>query len=587
MTDTESQQSATEGQTLFITVPAGQGIINFSADRSFDQDGVVTGWAWQIDGLDASSRSSFSAELAVGNHTVSLYVIDNQGAQSGEATAQITIITNVQVNTSEGDPDDHHIQNETSIAVFENNVVIGWNDSKFCCELGSFHWAGYGYSTDGGRTFTDGGEIKPFRPLTILDTLRRTDILGDPSVAADTQGNFYYAVLSREYELQFKLRSPIKKESTIRVANSTDGGKNFGPATIAVDAKNSTQKEMQDKEYLAVDRSPSSPCMDRVYLSWTSIGKDPKFDTDIDFGYSTDGGMTFSKPIKLNNNDKKIPSSRNGSVIAVDKAGRVYVAWVDYRDIIGIRVSRYDCGSNSPSGEVDNVLVANVDRIGSLGECGDKALLQGITVNDFPTMAVDNSSGPNNGNIYIAWNDNRYGNPDILMTRSTDGGRTWCPPERVNDDTATNDQFMPSMSVDPNGRLHVIWYDRRRDPAKIDVYYARSTDGGQTFEPNRRLTYVSFGVPNPPNSEAPEFQKYECYMGDYISLASADGRVYAAWGDNRVLDNQGRPDPNVFFSVIPDPVAVFLPEGSRLYPLALQRERTEWPWPTMFRDSSR
>jgi hypothetical protein len=228
--------------------------------------------------------------------------------------------------------------------------------------------------------------------------------------------------------------------------------------------------------------------------------------------------------------------------------------------------------------------VATVDGIGNARACQasgktiDRSVLKGnIRVNDFPTIAVDNSLGPYNGNIYIAWNDNRFGSPDILLSRSTNGGMNWDAPVRVNDDTKTNDQFMPWMSVDPNGNINIIWYDRRLDdPAnmKIDVFYARSADGGQHFnvEPNRRITDVSFDVSNPPNSEL-DFED-ECYMGDYINLASDAGRVYATWGDNRVLHGD-RPDPNVFFAVIPEPVAV-LQRDSPLYALVRRERETEW-----------
>ena len=55
-------------------------------------------------------------------------------------------------------------------------------------------------------------------------------------------------------------------------------------------------------------------------------------------------------------------------------------------------------------------------------------------------------------------------------------------------------QALPRLAVDAQGNIAVIWYDTRRDPANhlLDVFGTVSTDGGQTFSPNFRLTDQSF-----------------------------------------------------------------------------------------------
>jgi hypothetical protein len=164
---------------------------------------------------------------------------------------------------------------------------------------------------------------------------------------------------------------------------------------------------------------------------------------------------------------------------------------------------------------------------------------------------------------------------DIIFARSTDYGAHWkstfdigsTPASVLNDDNGgqsatgqTTDvisgQAMPSLAVDPTtGNLSVIWYDTRRDPAGhlLDVFGTISTNGGQTFSPNYRVTDQSFdankGVfkdpttqPGGPEVVAVDFSTGQVadasgqgnyYLGDHLGLALANNTAYAAWTDTR------------------------------------------------------
>jgi hypothetical protein len=158
---------------------------------------------------------------------------------------------------------------------------------------------------------------------------------------------------------------------------------------------------------------------------------------------------------------------------------------------------------------------------------GDRAI-RPFTI---PAAAVDRSSGPHRGRIYIVWPDARHGDPDILLTWSDDRGNSWSEPVRVNDDSAGNgaEQFLPAVSVDGRGGVHVTFLDTRDDPANAlySQQLATSTDGGATFGPNIR---ISDGI-HPHGG---------IFLGDYASATVAEGRLHPVWPDAR------RGDQDVF-----------------------------------------
>jgi hypothetical protein len=150
------------------------------------------------------------------------------------------------------------------------------------------------------------------------------------------------------------------------------------------------------------------------------------------------------------------------------------------------------------------------------------SLPPGFRIVNLPSADAD----PLTGELLVVWNDQRFGDPDILAIRSTDFGETWSSPVRVNDDAGTEPQFFPWVSFDGNGVAHVVWYDRRENGEGIDVYYARSLDGGASFEENIRVTAVPF-TPLLPWDTGIDF------IGDYNGIAATGTLVYPFYQDSR------------------------------------------------------
>jgi hypothetical protein len=194
----------------------------------------------------------------------------------------------------------------------------------------------------------------------------------------------------------------------------------------------------------------------------------------------------------------------------------------------------------------------------------------GVTNNTLPGGALNKSrfrtigvrdivaDPTRSGTLYIADElaiSDSAGNPldegDVIFARSTDSGATWQSTFQVgthvganvlNDDNdgyratgspgdVTDGQALPQLAIDAQGDVAVIWYDTRRDPAdtRLDVYGTVSSDGGQTFSPNFRVTDQSFD-PNAGRFTDAEGHT-DFYMGDALGLAVAGGTAYAAWTD--------------------------------------------------------
>src|SRR5262249_40438568 len=72
---------------------------------------------------------------------------------------------------------------------------------------------------------------------------------------------------------------------------------------------------------------------------------------------------------------------------------------------------------------------------------------------------------------------------DIYYRRSTDGGQTWEPIKRLTN--APLPSARPSIAL-AGTDLHVVWYDLRDGNAEI--YYKHSPDAGVSWTPDERLT---------------------------------------------------------------------------------------------------
>lgn len=173
------------------------------------------------------------------------------------------------------------------------------------------------------------------------------------------------------------------------------------------------------------------------------------------------------------------------------------------------------------------------------------------------SIAADPGSARRRDALYVVWTDFSSGHGVIRLTRSVDMGKSWSVPVAIGNDESpraaedSSDSFMPTVAVNRDGVVGVMWYDRRRHAgtSAYDVRFAASTDGGVTWgrsrqlseSPNderqqRRAAEATDSVPTRTAAGAwrPARGRFSVTGGDTAGLvADATGRFHALWVDNR------------------------------------------------------
>jgi uncharacterized repeat protein (TIGR03803 family) len=364
---------------------------------------------------------------------------------------------------------------------------------------------GFHLSTDGGSTWN-----RTCMP-SIITQGRVYYPLDEPLVGYDRNGAAYIAGLYFDSQGQHY--------GFVAFQKSTDGTHWSKPRV----ALRKSGRSFPYDTSMAVDTSPDSPRVNSLYLS--GVMASPGM-TQILVSHSTDGGATWTQAAV--DSAQKYPADHDFTRITVGKDGAIYVTWL------------YCVATGPHSGCGDGVGQMMFSKSTDGGNTWSPPRLMaeatfypphglpntnGVRVYNYPVIGVDNSNGSHAGNLYVVMNTWTGTYLRVQVIRSTDGGNTWSKPVPVAPASDTHDQFFPSLSVSPTGKVGVSWLDRRNDPANIDyqAFAAISSDGGRSFQPNWQLT-KAFSNPDTNGGNN--------WMGDYTGNAWAGGDFIAAWMDS-------------------------------------------------------
>jgi hypothetical protein len=358
------------------------------------------------------------------------------------------------------------------------------------------------YSQDGGQTWTIATGTAP-------TDYRRS---GDVSITYDNHGRAFLCYIAFDKLGMANYWAHGATRNGVFVRRSPDGGKMWDASPATVIAHNSDPGiPFEDKPYIVADNTHSR-FAGNLYVGWTEFSLEKSI---ILFSRSTDGGVTWSKPVEISTHEG-LPRDETGSVEgfvgAVGGDGTLYVAWADGSDI-AFASSRDGGRTFARSRSILKTAPSYFD------------VFDVSRGNGFPQIGVD----PRSNRLFVIWADYRNGDIDVFSSTSSDKGKNWSPAVRVNSDPVHDgaDQFMQWLAIDPlDGSVNVIFYDRRADPEnrKAMVVLARSTDGGRTF-----TNYSWDPTPFDPDEE---------FIGDYSGIAALGGKVYGAWARTPVPDDK-------------------------------------------------
>jgi hypothetical protein len=378
----------------------------------------------------------------------------------------------------------------------------------------------------------------------------------DPNAAFDTQGRVYQTTLP----FNAYWDGGLHPNGAIDLSYSDDLGRHWTKGNGGQDLENNNNQtsltlgHVEDKQWVAVNHIRGNRYQDHVYAMWTTFNGNAG-NGKIRLAVSRDRGQTFSKAITITPPGTTTPATTY-VYPSVGSDGTLYVAFV----------GGFDSSNKNRVGHVyvtrstdDGVTFGPFVEAATPGENPNGYLPN----TNFRDGIIENfaASPTYPGHVYLTYEDwdFTHGQFDVKLTQSTDGGLTWTPAQTVNDapNSATTDQFQPSVAAGPGGAVAVAFYDRRAtcpdDPSilpadrgaantcidiSLQAYKDRGTAAGATaVGGNVRVSRYTWD-PDQPQQVVGGLPQYPCaahtfpcptgsgFIGDYFGLAISGTRIY-------------------------------------------------------------
>ncbi len=379
-----------------------------------------------------------------------------------------------------------HSESDIRVDPANSSHLIG-QSKWFVNAEGYNHLLGFYESFDGGATWPVQGHVPGYEGWT-----DNTDPVG----AFDPWGNFYSLVLAyqfyydksgfHKYDNGSKQINPTVPPEAVAVSvhpAQTLPGKtpaaswittHNGQPDYLMTAKNANTND-PDKQWIAIDTTPTSLHYGRVYAMWTIFVLNPAVIYESHADARPDGTHTdWSPPQVLPTVSGKrwdtylLPHVAPDGTVWTTTTNNPQKQDFSHADISLIWSKDGGETWQGPLPVIQNVIVPTYQNT---------TFREGI-VN---TFAVGPKKVSGFYPLYVSYEDGSMGLSNVYLMASYDGGRTWTAPILVNDNAGPTEALQPNLDVAPNGTVAVAFYDRRLPcPAQDEADYDGS---GVAFDP--------------------------------------------------------------------------------------------------------
>jgi hypothetical protein len=430
-----------------------------------------------------------------------------------KSTASVPLVVNVSNDTT--------AQNETPIAanpLNNRNFITGGNDWNYnggCSVNATF---------DGGKTWTktlpDGfvpGITKYTNDPNVVGT-GKYDFGGDPTIAFGPDGTAYYACFGYQASSPFGVALLLNR--------SSDGGRTWlkgdaaHPLTLVTSFQGNgkargSNGQFGDHEAMTVGSDGT------IYLTWAQFHGGGS-NSPVYVATSTNHGVSFTAPVKVtsgttrSDQDQRIVTNADGSI--------AYLVFDN--SIQGGKGTAMFVSRSADRGHTWSTPL----QLGGFSNpvCLFPPYCFNITGGQFrgpgtyPAPAFNNA----NGRLYVAYADIIGGQARILITSASAANlAAWTTPTVVAA-VPSGDRFAAEMSIAPNGRIDISFFDRSYSGnALVDLTYAGSSDFGATWQ-SMRVTGSGY---DPSEFGVPFGSTISPFIGDYNGIVSLPASAAMTW----------------------------------------------------------
>jgi Secretion system C-terminal sorting domain len=413
-----------------------------------------------------------------------------------------------------------------------NNMVVAW--------MGFVYNNGTGLTIKVKSTFNGGLTWSTAKNMPHAKANYKS---ADPSMVFDMQGNLF---------LSFIDWHETPDSGGVYVFKSTNGGLTWGNSTKVIDVHADANKLPLDRPWLSMNKTG-----DQLFITTkpapTVLPPNRPY-----FMASIDSGLTW-KPWRYLDTTGYLVGNTIVQPMAAPTAysNKFYAVYPSYLASQYV-YAQYILATSANAG--NSFTYHRV--IGGVGTATNDSAKLGYKLIEDPS---------DTNHLAFIFPYAPYGDIDVMITESFNGGLTWSTQKRVNDDTQGNGkmQDLVNADFDTDGDMIVTWRDRRNGSGSgfatsYEVYAAFLKKGTSNFSSNFKISdnIIAYDTILSKNGN------------DFMSVILRDDTLSAVWGDTRdgsldiwfskksAINTTTSPtsislinSENVFFTVYPNPTS--------------------------------